>query len=172
MATVPRLNRVTSITDVPVERKVAEMIRVPAVDPICGAVVSDSIFALETHYVHPRTRICTGVRTCEFCNIIPIKWYGLIAVWDRNWTAPKWVQLTSQAAASLLQEVAARQLTLFGLCVRIGRQRKVKNAPIVISIDEYARVGSRLPKPMDPQETIERVFGTKVPPGSTSTKLV
>jgi hypothetical protein len=145
---------------------------VPAVDPIVGIVVSDSIFALQTHYVHPRTRICLGDDECEFCGKIPLKWYGLIAILGRNDSQAKWVQLTSQAAAALLHEVSTRQLSLHGLCVRIARERKVKNAPIVVAIDEYSRVPSRLPRPMDPQETIERVFGSRDPSRFTQRKAV
>lgn len=161
MERIPKLNRVTSPGEVPTQRKVAELIRVPAIDPIIGYVCSDSIFSLPTHYVHPRTRICKGEDDCEFCGHYALKWYGLIAVWHRNDNAAKWVQLTSQAAHTLLNEVVRRQVPLHGLCVRIGRERKVKNAPIVIAIDDTMRVSARLPKPMDPQETIERVFGSR-----------
>jgi len=172
MEKIPRLNRVSGKSDIPQERKVAEMIRVPAMDPIVGIVVCDAIFSLPTHFANGRTRICTEKPDCEYCGTVPMKWYGLIAVWGRNDHQAKWVQLTSSAAGMLLSALEERQLPLHGLSVRICRERKVKNAPIVIAIDEYARVPERLPKPMDPQETIERVFGKTSSPRSNGRKAV
>jgi hypothetical protein len=172
MDQIPRLARVTGRSDVPTDRKVPQLIRVPAIDPIVGIVVSDSIFALPTHFSEGRTRLCVGESACSMCGVAPTKWYGLIAVWSKMERRPMWVQLTSQAADRLLAEIEQRQMVLHGLSVRICRERKVKNAPIVITIDPYAHVPDGLPKPLDPQETIERVFGSRDSSRSNGRKAV
>lgn len=161
MAKIPRLQPVVSVGDIAVTRKVPEMVRVPAIDPIVGPVICTSLYALPTHYVQGRTTICDGKEKCEHCAHISTKHYFLLGVWDRNESAPKWVQLTEHAAASLLNQIAELQVPLYGAVVRIARERKTMKAPITIVIDRYASVPGRLPAAIDPQETIERVFGSR-----------
>lgn len=172
MASIPRLKPVVSIDDIAVTRKVPELVRVPAIDPIVGPVICESIFSLPTHWVGGRTTICPGKAECENCAHISTKQYFLLAVWDRNESAAKWVQLTEHAAASLLNQIAELQIPLYGCVVRIGRERKTLKAPVTIVIDRYASVTGRLPKAIDPHETIERVFGSNDSTRSRQRKAV
>ena len=160
MARIPRLRPVLSAQDVPVQHKVPELIRVPAKPALVGHVLSDVIFRLPTHHVGGRTVICSEDDECNFCDAAELRFYGLIALWNRNSSHGVWVQLPAQAATSLLTELADSQLTLHGCVVRVGRERPVINAPVVISIDRYAQALGRLPKPWTPEETIERVFNS------------
>ena len=169
---IPRLRRIVGAEQVPTEKAVPKIVRVPANDPIIGTVVSDSIFELVTHYSQGFTRLCAGEEECEMCGLAPRRFYGLLAVWPRSATGPQWVQLTPKAVLHLMGEITERQIVLHGLNVKISRERKVKNAPITIAIDEWARTVSRLPKPLTPDETIERVFGSKKIPRFDPTKAV
>jgi hypothetical protein len=172
MSKIPRLKPVVSVNDIAVTRKVPEMVRVPAIDPIVGPVICEAIFSLPTHWAGGRTVICTGKEECEHCAHIGTKHYFLLAVWDRNESAAKWVQLTEHAAASLLNQIAELQIPLYGCVVRISRERKTLKAPITVVIDRYASVPGRLPKAIDPQETIERVFGSRDSSRSQKRKVV
>jgi len=169
---LPKLRRIVGADQVPTDKAVPKIVRVPASDPIVGTVVSDSIFEMVTHYAQGFTRLCVGEEDCELCGLSPRRFYGLLAVWPRSATGPQWVQLTPKAVLQLMQEVTERQTVLHGLNVKISRERKTKNAPIVVAIDEWARTQSRLPKPLTPEETIERVFGSKKIPRFDITKAV
>jgi hypothetical protein len=160
MRKIPRLAPVTSLDDVPAEKKVPDMVRVPAAKPIVGVVICETIFSLPTHWDGSFTVICSGPGQCDLCPNVGLKPYFLLGVWDRNESIAKWVQLTSYAARSLLNQIQELQVPLYGLTVRIARERPTMKAPITCVIDRYATVQGRLPKPIDPQETIERVFGS------------
>jgi len=160
MPRIPKLQPVRSPADVPISRKVPALVKVPAGKPIVGVVISDCIFQMPTHYVGGRTTLCGGEDQCEYCGSVELRFFGLIAVWDRNESQGKWVQLPAQAASHLLNELAELQVPLQGVTVRIARERNTVKSPVVISIDRYAQVQSRLPKPWTPEETIERIFSS------------
>jgi len=151
---------VSDATDIPRKQKVPEMIRVPWRSALNGAICSAGIFAMPTHYIGDRTVLCEGDE-CQWCEAASnSKWYGLLAIWDRNSTAPVWVQLTEDAAESLRSQITQLQVPFFGTVVRVGRVRAVYNAPITVAVDEHSRMSGRLTKPLLPDETIEKVFGS------------
>lgn len=156
-----RLERVIAPHHVPAIRKVPELIRVPAIDPLRGVIVSECIFALNTHFVAGRTIICGGRDNCEHCSKVSLKWYGLVALLPLHVDAVKWVQLTPPAAQSLLQQVMAAQVEFFkcGVCIR--RRGKKINSPVIVDLDEHTSYRMSSIKPQTPEATIERVFGSR-----------
>jgi hypothetical protein len=159
MAKIPALTRIVGTTDIPQQRKVPKMIRVPAKTPIYGAVVSDAIFGLTTHFIGGRTVLCAGEDECEFHDDSSTKWYGLIAV-ASSANGVEWVQLTPAASESLLRQLQLAQQPLFRTVVRLTRSRPVFNAPIVVHVDPNARVASGITRPITPEETLELVFNS------------
>jgi len=160
MAKIPRLKMVSGSADIPKPRKVPELIRVPYKQALVGPICCDGIFSMPTHYVGDRTVLCEG-EECHWCEQeVNSKWYGLIAIWDRNATVPVWAQLTPDAAESLRLQIATLQIPLYGTVVRLGRERPVYNAPITVTVDEHSKMNGRLAKPMVPDETLEKVFGS------------
>lgn len=156
-----RLERVVTPQHVPAQRKVAELIRVPAVDPLRGIVVSDCIYALNTHFINGRTILCKGREACEYCEKVSLKWYGLIALIPLHGDGVKWVQLTPPAAQSLLQQVMAAQVELFKVGVIIRRRGKKVNSPVIVDLEDRTTYRATQIKPQTPEATIERVFGSR-----------
>jgi len=164
MAKIPRLKMVSGPTDIPLKRKVAELIRVPWRTALYGPLCSEGIFAMPTHYIGDRTVLCEGEQ-CEWCEAASnSKWYGIVAIFDRLSTAPVWCQLTEDAATSLDEQIKVLQMPFYGAVVRIGRTRAVYNAPITVTVEEHSRMSGRLVRAMVPDETLEKVFGS---PNST-----
>lgn len=159
MSKIPSLTRIVGTADIPQQRKVPKLIRVPAKNPIYGAVVCDAIFGLTTHYIGGRTVLCQGDKDCEFHDGSSTKWYGLIAV-ASSATGVEWVQLTPAAADSLLRQLHEMQQPLFRTVVRLTRARPVFNAPIVVHVDQNARVASGITRPITPEATLELVFNS------------
>lgn len=156
-----RLERVLAPDHVPAQRKVAELIRVPAIDTLRGIVVSDCIFALNTHFISGRTVLCKGRVACEHCEKVSLKWYGLIALIPIHGDGIKWVQLTPPAAQSLLAQVQAAQVELFKCGVAIRRRSKKVNSPVLIDLEDRTSYRCTQIKPQTPEATIERVFGSR-----------
>jgi hypothetical protein len=172
MPKIPKLQPVRSPADVPIIRKVPALVKVPAHPPIVGTVISDVVFQMPTHYVGGRTTLCGGEDECEYCGSVELRFFGLLAVWDRNESQGKWVQLPAQAVAAFLNQLAEMQVPMHGVTVKIQRERKTIKSPVVISIDKYAQVQSRLPKPWTPEETIERIFSSPKSTPIVPVKLV
>lgn len=144
---------------IPSEKRVAELIRVPVGETIKGTIVSDRPWKLETHWHNRRTRPCTAAQgACELCPVAPYRLYFLIAVYLPRKQRPVWVQLTSEAFGEF--RLAMRESTdMLGREIEIGRERPTLRAPIWIRIaDAYATTKARLPKPLEPHETLARVF--------------
>lgn len=142
----------------PVEKRVPELIRVPATENLKGVIVSDQIWELETHWHNRRTRPCTAKQGfCELCETAPYRWYGLIALYRPLKQRAVWVQLTVDAIDTL--RLAMRERTdLLGREVEIGRERPTMRAPIWVRFNETSIAPKRLPKPLTPHETLHRVF--------------
>jgi len=160
MAKIPRLKAVADPTQIRPQKKVPELIRVPADKPLRGILCCTAPFHMPTHWTGSRTVICTGPEDCEHCPHRGIKDYYLVALMDKITGIISWVELTEHAASSLLLQLRQLEVIFHGAIVQIGRERKTMSAPITVSVDCNSRVSSRLPKPLDPQETLERVFNS------------
>lgn len=167
-----RLIPVTSIDDVPIQRKVPEMIRVPAAPALSGIAISATLFKLPTHYDGAITRLCPGEKTCALHESRELRLYYLLGFFDKRDAKVKWIQLTADAARSLIHQLEESQQALYGSCLKIARERPRIEAPVVIALDPYAKVHGRLCPPIDPQETIDRVFGTPDRPRQRKPKRV
>jgi len=161
MAKIPRLRPVTDPAEIQPQKRVAELIRVPADKPLCGVLVSAAPFHMPTHWTGSRTVICAGQGACEHCPHRGIKDYYLIALLDKLSGVVSWVELTEYAATSLLSQIREAQRPFHGTVVKIQRERKTMKAPIKVAVDLYANVHGRLPKPVEPTETLERVFNSQ-----------
>jgi len=108
-------------------------------------------------------------RQCEHCPHRGIKDYYLVALLDRNSGNVSWVELTEGAALDLLNQLRELEHEFYGAVVRIARERKTMKAPITVSIDINSKVHGRLRAPMEPSETLERVFNS--PKSSSKARL-
>lgn len=152
-------SRPLNLTDTPPsEKRVPELIRVPADDVLRGIVCCDQVWELATHWHQGRTRPCTAANGhCELCGVAPDRWYGLLCLYRPREQRYVWVQLTADAVTTLL--LAMREgVELLGAEVTIGRERKTLRAPVWIKFDPYKTKPERLPKPQTPHETLQRVF--------------
>jgi len=172
MAKIPKLKAVSSFDEIRPQKRVPELIRVPADKPITGVVLCEAPFHMPTHFDGKRTVICSGESSCEHCGKRAIRDYYLIAIHDRNSGVTSWVQLSDHAAAMLLRQLRELERELFGVVVKVGRERKHMQAPITVAIDQWANVSGKLPKPIDPQETLERVFNSTKLSGDKPNKRV
>jgi hypothetical protein len=161
MSKLPKLRQVSSADQIKPQRKVPELIRVPADKPIVGVLLVTAPYEMPTHWTGSRTVICPGPAQCEHCPHKGIKMYYLVAILDKNSNVTSWVELTEMAGLSLMQQLTELQKACYGSVVRIGRERKTMKSPITVAIDQWARVADRLPKPMEPTETLERVFNAE-----------
>lgn len=164
MEKIPRLALITGSNAIPKQKKVARLVRVPFKNDLHGTIVSEGIYSMPTHHVGKRTVLCPGEETCLWHEDQALKWYGIVAIWDRLATGPVWVQLTPEPAQSLKNEIEHLQLPFFNTCVKIGRLRPVYNAPIWAKVMQNSNVGNRMLKPLLPDETLKLVFGS---PNST-----
>jgi len=145
----------TQIREAP---KTPELIRVPADEVIEGVVCCSEIWELPTHWHNNRTRICTeDTPPCELCPIAPFRLFGLVAVYRPRKQAHVWVQLTVDAIETIRLEIR-NGLELLGSEIEIGRLRKTMKAPIYAKLKKTYTAPARLPKALEPHETIARVF--------------
>ena len=143
------------------QKRVAELIRVPAEGVVEGIITSSEIWELPTHWSMGRTRPCTArAGECTLCESLSVRWYYLIEIYLRLKQRRVWVQLTEDAKLSLQLQLKEGR-TLHGRDVRIGRERKTLRAPVWIVLESGTTSPDRLPKPRSPQETLERVFSEK-----------
>lgn len=163
---------ITSAEQIQRPQKVPELIRVPADPPLSVIAVATTLFGIQTHYDGSLTRLCPGEETCLLHSVRPLRSYFLLGAVDKQDNQVKWIQLTADAAASLLNQLVTLQVSLYGSVLRIGRQRKTTAAPIVVSLDPIAKIHGRLPGPADPTLTIEKVFGTESSPVKRRRKAV
>lgn len=157
---MPQFARPWNSTDEPPGlSKVPELIRVPDKDIIRGHVTCDVVWGLDTHWVNGRTRPCLKEQgDCDLCGKCPAKWYGLIQVYQPVKQKAVWVQLTPDAVSDLHLQLRDK-IRLLGARIEIGRVRPTKKAPIWVRIEDGQMSAKRLPKPGNPHETLERVFG-------------
>jgi hypothetical protein len=160
MGKIPRLRAVSPRDEIRVEKKVPELLRVPWDKPLTGICLCTTLFEFPTHFDGEHTVICPGELTCELHTVRPLRVYYLLALLDRNTGVRAWYQLPDRAANALLQELREKEMLLLGSTITIGRERKSQKAPVRVSIDPYAKTPDLRGKPLDPQETIERVFSS------------
>lgn len=160
MAFIPLLRPVSDPADIQPQKRVPELIRVPADKPLCGVLVCTAPFHMPTHWTGERTVICGGPNACEHCPHRGIKDYYLVALLDKLSGVVSWIELTEYAASSLLHQLQQAQRPFHGSVVKIQRERKTMKAPITVAVDLYANVHGRLPQPLEPSETLERVFNS------------
>jgi len=160
MSKIPKLRPVFSADEIQPQKRVAELVRVPADRSINAIVLCECLYEMPTHFDGQRTVLCSGEGHCEHCAHRAMRMYYLIASLDITTNTIVWVQLSQLAGESLLRQARQLERPLYGLKVTIGRVRKKKEAPITVDIDLYATVSDRLPKPMEPSETLERVFNS------------
>ena len=158
MARIPRLKAVSVHDEIRVEKRVPELLRVPWEKPVSGIALCNTLFEFPTHFDGQRTCICPGKETCDLCGLRPLRVYFLIALHDRNSGRVVWYQLTDRAADQLHRQLRESQKALFGSLVKIGREKKTPKSAVWVELDIYASPHGKLPKPLDPTETIERVF--------------
>jgi hypothetical protein len=172
MAKIPRLKMVADPAQIQPQKKLPELIRVPAEKPLKGILVCAAPFHMPTHWTGSRTILCGGEGQCEHCPHIGTKHYYLIALLDRNSGTITWVELTEHAALDLLNQLRELEREFYGSLICITRERKTMKAPIHVSVDINSKVHGRLPKPMDPEETLERVFNSPKSRGNGRVKSV
>jgi len=160
MAVIPRLAQVSAEADITPQKRVPELIRVPADRAIKAIILSESLFRLPTHYDGAHTVICAGELGCDLCAHRALRVYYLVAVLDTHSGVISWCQLSELAAKSMLRQCREAERGLYGTIFTIGRERPKKQAPITVALDRYATVNSRVPKAMEPSETLERVFNS------------
>ncbi len=159
MPYIPLLRAVEDEDEIVLPKRVPEMIRVPAAG-LTGVCLSKSLFRMPTHWDGQRTVLCPAPKPCGLCETSAPKEYFLLGFWDNNENAAVWVQLTPPASRALLRDLKGLNRPLHGTVVKIGRARKKGNAPVVVQIDQWATAASKLPTMTDPQETLQRVFGS------------
>jgi hypothetical protein len=172
MAKIPKLRTITDPSEIQPRKKVPELIRVPGDKPLRGILCCNGPVHLPTHWTGSRTVICEGQGACEHCPHKGIKDYYLVALMDKITGVVSWVELTENAAQSLLCQLREFERSFYGALVQIGRERKTMSAPIVVAVDLNSQVSGRLPKPMDPTETLERVFNSTRSTGVPARKPV
>lgn len=160
MAKIPKLKPVSVHSEIKVQKRVPDLLRVPWEKPITGIALCNSLFDFPTHYDGEFTRICAGEGECELCGVRPMRQYYLLAVLDRNSGKLAWFQLTDRAAESLHRQLRDSEKALYGSIVKIGREKKSPKSAVYVELDLYSTPHGRIPKPVDPQETIERVFNS------------
>jgi len=162
---IPSVTRITGTVNVPQKRKVPRLARVPHKSPVYGVVLSDCVFGFDTHYAGGRTVLCPGQEECEFCGKVKRQWIGLIAIAETTQVGYTWYQLTDLATGSLFRQLEEMQRPLFKCVLRLTRARPANNAPIVVSIDQYASSTCGVRNPVTPDDTLELVFNSpKSPP--------
>jgi len=166
------LDKITAPAEIQTSKRVPELVRVPEAGQIRGIVLCDGLFALKTHWNGRVRQLCQGEGLCELHDSARLLVSYLIAVWDEGETRPLWVELTPKVGQALLVEADRLKRPLFGLVVAIKRQRKHAKAPIVITVDPYARVEATLRQPMTPEETIARVFESSDSPCARAKRAV
>lgn len=172
MAKIPSLKLVADPAQIKPQKKLPELIRVPCDKPLKGILCCNGPFHMPTHWTGSRTVICTGEGQCEHCPHRGIKDYYLVALLDKNTGNVSWVELTEGAALDLLNQLRELEHTFYGAIVHIGRERKTMKAPITVSVDINSRVSGRLRAPMEPSETLERVFNSPKSHGRAKLKAV
>jgi len=172
MARIPTLRPVSHTDEIVVQKKVPELLRVPCERPVIGIALCNTLFALPTHYNGERTSICTGPEECKECGHRALRVYYLLALYDRNTAITAWFQLPDRAAHSLLEQLRQAEKALYGSILQLSRERKTMKAPVRVALDVYSAVSGRLPKPMDPTETLERVFSEKKTTRKKATKAL
>lgn len=172
MARIPRLKAVSSADEIRPVKRVPELVRVPADKPLVGVILCNAPFHMPTHFDGTHTVLCAGDGECEQCAHRALRNYYLVALLDRNSSTVSWVQLSDHACTALLRQIREMERSFFGTVVKIGRERKHMQAPITVAVDQWATVTGRLPKPIDPQETLERVFNSPKVTGKHGPKQV
>jgi len=172
MAKIPRLRPVLSTDDITPQKRVPELIRVPAAKALTGILVCDSPFYMPTHFDGKFTVLCPGIDTCQLHTVRALRDYYLIALCDKNSGVVSWVQLSDHAAASLMRQIRDLERGFYGTCIKVGRERPHMQAPITVSVDQWANVSGRLRDPMTPEETLERVFNSPKVNGQNRNKAV
>jgi len=147
------------LTDLPpVEKRVAELIRVPAAETLKGTICSDQVWSLPTHWHEGRTRPCTEAQgACELCGVAPSRWYGLLALYLPLKQKVVWIQLTAEAVGQF-QLAMRERVDMLGREIEIGRERKTLRAPVWIRFTDQHSSPKRLPKAATPHQTLNRVF--------------
>jgi len=160
MAKIPRLKAVSIHTEIKVQKRVPDLLRVPWEKPVIGIALCNSLFDFPTHYDGQFTRICPGEGECDLCGKRDLRQYYLIAVLDRNSGKLAWYQLTDRAAESLHRQLRDSEKALYGSIVKLGREKKTAKSAVVVELDLYSAPHGRIPKAVEPHETIERVFSS------------
>ena len=142
----------------PDEKKVPELVIVPAADALEGIIACERLYELPCHWIGNNTVLCTGdPETCEH-HEYPAKWYALLALYQRSKQRYIWVRLTSQAVYAL-QDCLNGSDRIMGRTCRIQRERKSLKAPITMWVDDLGlSTVTRGITPQTPEDTIARVF--------------
>jgi len=160
MAKIPKLRVISDPDEIRPQKRVPELLRVPADKPVTGVLLVNAPFELPTHFDGSHTVICPGEDTCEIHALRQLRMYYLVAIIDRNSNGVSWYQLSDRAGLALMQQLREMEKPCYGTTVKIGRERKTMSAPIVVAVDPWAVTRGRIPKPMEPSETLERVFNS------------
>ena len=162
MPYVPLLRAVDAEEQILLPKRLPEMVRVPP-QGMTGLCLSESLFRMPTHWDGKLTTLCQAPKDCELCQKAELREYFLLGFWDNFESSSVWVQLTPPAGRSLLAQCKQLNRPLHGTTVKITRARKKGNSPISVAVDQWANCASKLPTMASPQETIERVFGSRDP---------
>jgi hypothetical protein len=139
--------------------KVPELRRVPADKAFHGPLLCDGVFAIPLHWTGQRRQRCYEASGfCAHCASCPRCDTFLVAIWDKNERRAIWAELTDHSADNLVEALAELQKPFYRTVVKISRERKTLKAPIVVEVDQWATVATKLPAPMLPDDTIIRVF--------------
>jgi hypothetical protein len=156
---------VTSIDEIDVPERSPRIERVPFVDVVQGVVCCNALFFLPTHYANKRGRVCLGPDKCPWHKTTKLVPYYLVALYVTKEHKVTWYQLPPSAAKQLLFGAKVLDRSIYGATVTVKRKWKAMNAPVIVSIDPSVSTPGGMPKPLTPEKSIRKCFGTA---GSTS----
>jgi len=134
--------------------------------PEHAIILADRITGVVTHYLHSRTRPCTGDdATCEGCQLgKPKRWKGYLPGQTVVKAELVLIEITYEGYRGC-REIQGVAAALRGKAITLTRAGKAKNSRVTVTIGNARDVGE-LREPFDVQEALCRIwFGER--PGRT-----
>lgn len=163
---------VTSIDEIDVPERNPRIERVPFVDTVAGVICSDALFYLPTHYANKRGRVCPGADVCPWHKTTRLVPYYLVALYVTREHKVTWFQLPPAAAKQLLFGAKCLDRGIYGATITVKRKWKAMNAPVIVAIDPTVATPQGMPRPLTPEKSIRKCFGTVGSTSKTSRKDV
>lgn len=149
----------------PPPRRHLDVVRITSTEPEMLVVVSDQVVGIEVHWVHGRSKPCTGdPLTCEWCKVpLSKRWQGYLHVVKPHKRWNGFLEFTANAFDLMVAQLAEGE-TFRGVIMRVGKTKGGPKGRYLIEVLQRRADMNEIPPAADPWPTLKFLWNVKSKP--------